>query len=90
MWSPPACFASSSSESLSSSAGLLSESLLSSLGSGSDWVSSMSKMWMLVSDCRNLGNPVSESCAIWCQTLLYRHTGMAYLFTTLLSLSQNS
>jgi len=90
MWSPPACFASLSSESLSSSAGLLSESLLSSLGSGLGSVSSMSKTWILVSDCHNLGNPVLESCAIWCQTPLYRQTGMAYLFTTLLSLSQNN
>ena len=64
MWSPPACLASSSSESSSSSAGSLLELLLPFLGPDSGWVSSMSKMWILVSGCRNLGNPVLELCAI--------------------------
>ena len=90
MESPPVCLANSSSESSSSLAGSLSELLPCSLDSGSVLVSSMLKMWILVSGCCSRGNPELESCAIWCQTPLYRQTGIACLFTTLSSLSQNN
>ena len=88
--SPPAWLANSSSESSSSSAGSLSELVSWFLDSVFAPVSSLSKIWILVNGCRNRGNPELESCAIWCQTLLYRQTGIACLFTTLSSLSQNS
>jgi len=90
MESPPACLANLSSESSSSLAGSLSELLLCSLGSGFVLVSSMSKTWILVNGCCSQGNPKLESCAIWCQTPLCKQTGIACLFTTLLSLSQNN
>jgi len=63
MESPPVCSANLSSES-SSSAGSLSELLFCSSGFGFLLVSSMSKIWMLVNDCRSQGNPELESCAI--------------------------
>jgi len=94
MESPPVCLANLSSESSSSesssSAGSLSELLSCSLGSGFILVSSMSKVWILVNGCCSRGDPELELCVIWCQTPLYRQTGMAYLFTTLLLLSQNN
>ena len=50
--SPPACLASSSSKS-SSSAGSLSELVFCSFDTGVVLVSSMLKMWILVSSCHN-------------------------------------
>jgi len=50
----------------------------------------ISKLLTLGKGCYNLGNPIFELCKIWCQTLLYRQTGIVYLFITLSSLSQNS
>ena len=61
--SPPVCQANSSSES-SSLAGLLSELVSCPFDVGFVLVSSISKMWILFSGCRNRGNPESESCAI--------------------------
>ena len=89
MWSSPACLANLSSESSFSSADL-SELLLSSLVSTAGSVSLTSKVWTLVNGCNILGRPESESCVIWCQTPLYRQTGMAYLFMTLSLLLQNN
>jgi len=90
MESPPVWLANSSSKSSSSSAGSLSELVSCSLDFGFALVSSLSKVWMLVSGCRSQGNPELELCAIWCQIPLYRQTGIACLFTTLSSLSQNN
>jgi len=53
MESPPVCLANSLSESSSSSVGSLSELVFCSLDSGFVLVSSMSKIWILVSGCRS-------------------------------------
>jgi len=64
MESPPVCLANLSSESSSSSAGLLSELLFCSLDSGFVLVSSILKIWILVNGCHSQGDPVLESCVI--------------------------
>ena len=63
MWSPPVCWASSLSE-FSSSPGSLSELVSCPFGIGFVLVSSMSKMWILLSGCRSRGSPELESCVI--------------------------